>query len=205
MIVAKSMWGTSVRPVRTRTGTADPALALLSLVGAAGQDLGGHSYRVARYSRGLATALGLSGREVEVVVWGALFHDLGKVLLPRDLVHKPSSLTEEDRKAMSLHPLLGAKLLASAGLPAPWIAAVAAHHERWDGAGYPWKLGGSSIPLAARILSIADTYDAMTSHRSYRPALSRATAVHELERVAGTQLDPQLTEIFLTERLTDHR
>lgn len=188
-------------PVGRRVLAPRAALELLRLQSLAGEDVGGHAYRVAGYAHRLASKMALTSAELEVVVWSSLFHDLGKVLVPTRLLSKPSALTRDEVSLLRTHPLLGAQLLMVAGCPIPWVAAVAAHHERWDGRGYPTGLHGDRIPLAARILAVADTFDAMTSQRAYRPPRSVLGASRELERVAGTQLDPETVEIFLRECL----
>ena len=128
---------------------------------------------------------------------GAL-HDIGKLTVPDCILHKAGPLTEQERRLIELHPLVGETLLR----PLPGmdlvLPAVRHHHERWDGSGYPDRLAGDEIPLVARILCLADSYDAMTGERAYREPLSKAEALMEILRNAGTQFDPELAGLFVT-------
>jgi len=157
----------------------------------------GHSQRVAAYAELLAIKLDLSTPEVEVVRQAALMHDIGKLGCVLNL-NKPGSLTEPEYEAFKKHPTYGREILEPIEFLSPLIPGVHLHHERWDGMGYPLGLKSADIPLVARIISVADTYDAMTSDRAYRKALPHQTAVREIGRCAGTQFDPEVAASFAT-------
>ncbi len=163
----------------------------------------GHSERVALYASRLARWLGLDEREIEIVRQAALMHDLGKVGCVLNL-NKPGKLTNEEYQSFQKHPEYGKEILDPIAFLAPVIPGVHLHHERWDGRGYPLRLKGNNIPLIARIISVADTYDAMTSDRAYRRALPHEVTVGEIERCSGTQFDPDVAEPF-AERIDELR
>ncbi|MDZ4654932.1 MAG: HD-GYP domain-containing protein [Coriobacteriia bacterium] len=150
----------------------------------------GHSERVAQYSRRIAELRGLKGRNLERVEYAALLHDVGKIGVRRGILTKPGRLTDEELAEIHSHPEAGCKILGSVDFLEDIVPFVRAHHERIDGTGYPDGQTGQAIPLEARMLAVADAYDAMTSNRPYREALSHDAALSELRRVAGTQLDP---------------
>jgi diguanylate cyclase (GGDEF)-like protein len=157
-----------------------------------------HAHRIVRLAEATARSLGRSEEEIHLVRLAALFHDIGKIGIPDTILHKPGPLTEEEWTVMRRHPLLGRHILAQVGGIFELLShIVVAHHERWDGHGYPHGLAQSAIPLGARILTVVDSYDAMTSERPYRPPLSDAQARSELLRCAGSQYDPQVVEVFL--------
>ena len=156
-----------------------------------------HSERVAAISRSLAEALKLDPSDVEKIVHGARVHDIGKIAIPDRILLKPGKLTEEEFKAVKAHPEKGVELLAHArGLDKAILNIVRHHHERWDGRGYPSGLAGQDIPLWARIVALADAYEAMTAGRPYRPAKSPSEALTEIEENSGTQFDPKLVRLF---------
>lgn len=156
-----------------------------------------HSERVAAISRSLAEALKLDPSDVDKIVHGARVHDIGKIAIPDRILLKPGKLTEEEFKAVKAHPEKGVELLAHArGLDKEILNIVRHHHERWDGRGYPSGLAGQDIPLWARIVALADAYEAMTAGRPYRPAKSPGEALTEIEENSGTQFDPKLVRIF---------
>jgi putative nucleotidyltransferase with HDIG domain len=156
-----------------------------------------HSQTVGRYCEQIATHLGLDPQRTERIRLAGLLHDIGKIGVADEILRKPGGLTDAEWAEMRKHPELGARILTGANLGelAEWVLA---HHERPDGRGYPSNLSGDAIPLEARILSVADAYEAMTSDRPYRRALPQETALEELRRGAGTQFDPQIVEAFLT-------
>jgi putative nucleotidyltransferase with HDIG domain len=156
----------------------------------------GHSLRVARYADGIAVGLALPPAIREQVYTAALLHDLGKVGVRDDVLDKRGALDAVEWAAMRQHPLLGARILASLDFLAEEARIVRSHHERPDGRGYPDGLSGEAIPLAARIIAVADAFDAMRSVRSYRTALSEEAARAELLRGAGTQFDPAAVAAF---------
>jgi HD-GYP domain-containing protein (c-di-GMP phosphodiesterase class II) len=161
----------------------------------------GHSARVAEYSRKLAIELRLARRTVDVVEHAALLHDLGKIGIPDAVLLKPGKLDVDERQIIERHPVIGGELLGGISTMEDIAPCVLHHHERIDGRGYPGKLGGSDIPLGARLIAVADTFDAMTTDRPYRRALSSATALCEMRRVSGTQLEAEFVEAFA--RLVD--
>jgi HD-GYP domain-containing protein (c-di-GMP phosphodiesterase class II) len=145
----------------------------------------------------LAEAIGLSPDEVSKVSTSALLHDIGKIGIPDKVLNKKGKLNEEDWEAIKAHPKLGANIVGNIPNLVPCVNSILYHHERWDGGGYPKGLKGEEIPIEARILAIADSFDAMTSARPYRPALSQEEAVKELRQGAGVQFDPKLVEAFI--------
>jgi putative nucleotidyltransferase with HDIG domain len=160
----------------------------------------GHSVRVARYSAGLAQCVGLPRRTVAGIRIGAYLHDIGKLVLERALLNKSGSLTAEERVEVASHPVVGFDVLSSVRFPWPEVQTVVrSHHERLDGRGYPDGLRGEGIPLPARVLAVADAFDAMTSRRPYREPLPLDAALGELVRCAGQQFDPTLVRVFLEE------
>ncbi|AKV03586.1 HAMP domain/GAF domain/HD domain protein [Labilithrix luteola] len=163
----------------------------------------GHSDRVATYAMYLATRLGLSPEQIEIVRQSALMHDIGKIGCVLNL-NKPGKLTQDEYEAFKRHPGYGRDILEPIRFLHPLIPGVHLHHERWDGRGYPLGLKGHDVPLMARIIAVADTYDAMTSDRAYRRALPHEVAVSEIERCSGTQFDPEVSHNFC-EGLDEYR
>ncbi len=163
----------------------------------------GHSDRVATYAMYLAVRLGLSPEQVEIVRQSALMHDIGKIGCVLNL-NKPGKLTQDEYEVFKKHPGFGRDILEPIRFLHPLIPGVHLHHERWDGRGYPLGLKGQDVPLIARIIAVADTYDAMTSDRAYRRALPHEVAVAEIERCSGTQFDPEVSHSFC-EGLDDYR
>jgi putative nucleotidyltransferase with HDIG domain len=159
----------------------------------------GHSERVARYAVNLARWLGLDEAQIEIVRHSALMHDIGKIGCVMNL-NKAGKLTQSEYEVFKRHPAYGREILDPIKFLGPVIPGVHLHHERWDGRGYPLGLAGKDIPLIARIISVADTYDAMTSDRAYRRALPHEVTVSEIERCSGTQFDPDIAGTF-TERI----
>ncbi len=156
----------------------------------------GHSERVARYAVPLAEALGLSAPEVEILRQSALMHDIGKIGCGLNL-NKPGRLSLEEYETFKRHPSFGRDILLPIEFLRPVIPGVYLHHERWDGRGYPLGIGGEQIPIMARIIAIADTYDAMTSDRAYRRAVCHEVTISEIEHCAGTQFDPRVAATFI--------
>jgi response regulator RpfG family c-di-GMP phosphodiesterase len=155
----------------------------------------GHSERVAVYAMYLAVRLGLSLDQIEIVRQSALMHDIGKIGCVMNL-NKPGKLTQEEYEIFKRHPGYGKDILDPIRFLHPLIPGVHLHHERWDGRGYPLGLKGNDVPLIARIIAVADTYDAMTSDRAYRRALPHEVAVGEIERCSGSQFDPDVARSF---------
>jgi response regulator RpfG family c-di-GMP phosphodiesterase len=158
----------------------------------------GHSERVADYARLIAIQMGLSDEIVEVVHQGGRLHDIGKLPLRDDLLKKPGPLTSEEYELLKRHTTYGYDLLRPIPFFHALLPAVWSHHERWDGGGYPQGLAGEAIPLTARIMAVADSYDAMTSDRAYRRDMGHDAAILELRRCSGRQFDPQIVDAFIT-------
>ncbi|VBB07650.1 nucleotide cyclase [Lucifera butyrica] len=158
----------------------------------------GHTQRMEDLASSLARRLGLSERKVDDIRLLAQFHDIGKVGIPDHILSKPEALTEEERKIMWRHSEIGYRIARSSTDLLPIADWILKHHECWDGSGYPLGLAGEDIPQECRILAIVDAYDAMTSNRPYRPAMSREEAIENLKRGAGTQFDPQLVTRFVS-------
>jgi putative nucleotidyltransferase with HDIG domain len=156
-----------------------------------------HSAAVARYSREVARLLGVSEREQELIHTAALLHDIGKFIFPDSILFADRKLTDDEWETVKLHPEQGAKLVRRIEGYGPVADIIHSHHERIDGRGYPAGLKGDDIPLGSRIISVADTYDVMTSRDSYRRPVSSEAAIVELRRVAGAQLDPEVVERFV--------
>jgi len=158
----------------------------------------GHSIRVGIYAKRLAEAVGLKRQEAEQMRIAALMQDLGLLKVPKEVLMKPGKLTEEEWQLVKQHPLWSLELVDPPAILTETIeSAVKHHHERFDGTGYPEGLKGDQIPFPARILAVADTFDALCSERPYRPAYSTEQAVKEMQKVAGSQLDPDLTDAFI--------
>ena len=157
----------------------------------------GHSRRVMEYSKSIGQRMKLDKQDIEDLKMSALLHDIGKIGIPDIVLKKETKLTDEEYTVIKSHPETGAAILKHIKSLKHLVPAVYHHHERFDGDGYPQGVKGNDIPLHARIIGIADTFDAMTSNRSYRKALSFKTALTELERNKGIQFDPDITDIFL--------
>jgi putative nucleotidyltransferase with HDIG domain len=156
-----------------------------------------HSAAVARYAREVARLLGLSEREQDLIHTAALLHDIGKFIFPDSILVADRKLTDEEWEIVKLHPEQGAKLVRRIEGYGPVADIIISHHERVDGKGYPHGISVDEIPLGSRIISVADTYDVMTSRDSYRRPVSSEAAIVELRRVAGSQLDPEVVERFV--------
>lgn len=157
----------------------------------------GHSLRVANYSRELARRMGKSKRDQERIYRAALLHDIGKIRIPDEILSKPGKLTDEEYAYIKLHPVSGYHILKSFSRDQTMATAAKYHHERYDGKGYPGGLAGKNIPEHARIIGVADAYDAMASNRSYRRALPQNVIRSELVAGRGTQFDPKIVEIMI--------
>jgi diguanylate cyclase (GGDEF)-like protein len=174
------------------------AASLAKAVDARDTYTGSHSERVAELAARVALRLGLSPEQVEITRLAGSLHDLGKLAIPEEILKSSGELTDSERLVLERHPQIGFRMLDSLGVD-PVADLVLHHHERWDGAGYPDGLRGEQIPLSARIIFVADAYDAMTSDRLYRPKRSSEAALAELERCAGTQFDPGIVAAFAEE------
>jgi len=167
-------------------------------------ETGGHTARVVELSQQLARKLGWKEDAVKALRWGAYLHDLGKLAVPDGVLHKPGQLTAEERRVIQRHTTVGYDMLQDLHfLPAETLDLVRYHHERWDGQGYPSGLRGQDIPNTARVFSIVDVYDALTSARPYKAAWPRERALNEIRAQGGRQFDPQFVEAFV-QMMTEH-
>ncbi|MCA1591747.1 MAG: HD domain-containing protein [Acidobacteria bacterium] len=156
-----------------------------------------HCVRVARLSRAAGRAFGFDDARLKQLSSTAMMHDIGKILVPELILSRPRRPTRTERFVLRLHPSFGALLASYFNLSAELRIRTQHHHERWDGRGYPHKLGGEDIPLMARIVQVADTYDAMVAQRPYNSPCTHADAIAELRREGGKQFDPRVIEAFL--------
>ncbi len=172
---------------------------LLKAIDANDPETGMHVRRVANYALILADELGLGDADRRSIERAALFHDIGKIHEALfDIIHEPTRLTPAERRAIATHPRRGADVLAPLGAFFPELPeAVLSHHERWDGRGYPRRLRGAQIPLAARVVTLADTFDAVAHTRRYRKGAGVVAAEEVIARGRGTQFDPELVDLML--------
>jgi len=171
--------------------------ALALAIDAKDQTAHNHIRRVQVYAVGLARAIGMSEHEIRGVKTAALLHDIGKLAVPEHILAKPGPLTPEEFQKVRIHPQVGAGIISAVPFPYPVAPLILSHHERWDGRGYPAGLRDRDIPLGARVLSIVDYFDALTSERPYHQAMSIEGAVSLLQQEAGKALDPQIVETFV--------
>ena len=177
--------------------TMDVVHSLAAAIDAKDNYTNGHSGRVAAYSREIARRAGYSEKEQDEVYMMGLLHDVGKIGVPDAVINKPGRLTEEEFEAIKMHPIIGAGILGNIGDMPSLAAGARWHHERIDGCGYPDGLRGEEIPEKARIIAVADAYDAMTSDRSYRRRMDRDKVRGELNAGKGTQFDERFAGIML--------
>ena len=156
----------------------------------------GHSHRVGAYSRRIGVELGLMVRELQVLTFGAVLHDVGKIGMPECILNKAGRLTDEERAVVMEHPLRGSEIIGKIPQMGDVERIVRHHHERFDGDGYPDRLKGRDIPRDARIVSVSDTFDAITTTRSYRVGRSNEYAMNILRDEAGRQLDAEIVAVF---------
>jgi HD-GYP domain-containing protein (c-di-GMP phosphodiesterase class II) len=160
-------------------------------------DQAGHASRVTSLALELAQALGAGRTRIDAIRTGGPLHDIGKAAVKPSILRKPGPLAPDEVEEIRVHPVAGARMLAGVASVKHALGCILHHHERWDGNGYPHGLAGDEIPYEARIIAVADAYDAMTSDRPYRAAMSRDDARAEIERCSGTQFDPQIAGAFL--------
>ncbi len=172
--------------------------ALLAALNTRDTETEGHSERVAAYTMLMARQMGIEGDELTAIERGALLHDIGKIGVPDNILYKPGPLDDAEWVIMKQHPVVGYRMCMKVDMLRPAAPIVLHHHERWDGAGYPYGLSGDEIPLGARIFSISDTVDAITSDRPYRQGRSIEEAQAEIEKCAGAQFDPEVVKLFLS-------
>ncbi len=163
------------------------------------RDTGEHIERIGRYSGIIARRLGLSDDAIEVLTAAAPMHDVGKLAIPDAILKKTSALTSAERLVMEQHTVIGSRMLQGSDSPLLQVGATIAlaHHERWDGSGYPYRLAGDAIPLEARICAVADVYDALSTNRRYREALPRKTVLGMMQSRRGRHFDPGVLDAFL--------
>ena len=177
--------------------TFDTILALAEAIESRASHTSGHVARIVQYAEAVAGRLHLPEAEVRAIRYGAALHDVGMVGVPDEVIRKPGHLTQAEQEQIRLHPYIGGQFCKRAGFLSPLIPVIYHHHERFDGKGYPDGLSGHQIPLGARIVAAADAYDAMTTERPYRPALSGEEAARSLRDEAGHQLDPEIVDVLL--------
>ncbi|MFT4106396.1 MAG: HD-GYP domain-containing protein [Lacrimispora sp.] len=156
-----------------------------------------HSKRLGEYCHVIGQRLGFSSGEMDEISLLALLHDIGKVGIHVNILQKPGALTPQEWDVMKEHPAIGCQIVRSIPELGTVSDLILAHHERWDGKGYPRGLKGEEIPLFCRILAVADSFDAMINDRAYRKAMEKEAAIQEIERNAGTQFDPGVAELFV--------
>ena len=156
----------------------------------------GHCSRVAEYAARLAERVGVTGRDLRWLKMGAFLHDVGKTAVDLAILNKPGKLEEKEWEQMKSHTTVGDSIVAEMNFPYDIRPIVRNHHERWDGSGYPDRLAGKDIPFTARILCVADVFDALTTTRSYRPAFSAEEALRIMQEEAGKVVDPDLFATF---------
>ncbi len=171
--------------------------ALALAIDAKDQTTQTHIRRVQSYATELARSLGMSESDIQGVRTAALLHDIGKLAVPEHILSKPGPLTQEEFGKIRLHPQIGAEIISAVPFPYPVAPLILSHHERWDGKGYPQGLEGDAIPLGARILSVVDYFDALTSDRPYHKAMSQENALTLLQQEAGRALDPTVVRLFI--------
>jgi diguanylate cyclase (GGDEF)-like protein/putative nucleotidyltransferase with HDIG domain len=171
--------------------------ALALAIDAKDQTSESHIRRVQVYATSIARGLGMSDMEIQGVKTAALLHDIGKLAVPEHILSKPGPLTHEEFQKIRVHPQVGAEIISAVPFPYPVAPLILSHHERWDGKGYPQGLKGEDIPLGARILSVVDYYDALTSDRPYHKAMAPEAAVALLQQEAGRALDPAVVQMFM--------
>ncbi|MBA2287864.1 MAG: diguanylate cyclase [Ktedonobacteraceae bacterium] len=188
---------------REETALAGIIEALSRLVTVHDSSTGIHSNDVGEMSLDLTRQLGLPAAEAHMVALAGHLHDIGKISIPTALLQKPEKLTEEEWVVMRTHPVIGAEVVSSIPALRPLASVIRAHHERWDGQGYPDHLAGDAIPFAARVIAVVEAYLAMTEERPYQPARSRALALAELTRCAGSQFDPLVVAAMVVLQQSD--
>ena len=180
-----------------RSHTNDGAEALVKKLKRTRPETYYHSVRVSRVSRSIGRAYGFDEAALKQLCYAAILHDVGKILVPEAVLNRPRKPTPTELFILHKHPSFGALLASYFNLSPELRIRTQHHHERWDGRGYPHRLGGEDIPLMARIVQVGDTYDAMIADRPYRKALSHEVAAEELRRNQGKQFDPRVIEAFL--------
>lgn len=182
---------------RARQKSQDSAYNLISRLKRTRPTTYEHCVRVAKLANATGRVLGFKDEVLHQLGRAAMLHDIGKILVPDRIIERPRKLNRPEQLIMQMHPTFGAMLVSYFGLPPELSVRTQHHHERWDGKGYPNKLGGEDIPVMARIIQIADTYDAMTTARPYRQPATHEEALAEVRKHTGTQFDPRMVQAFL--------
>lgn len=177
--------------------TLETLSSLANVIDAKDHYTNGHSFRVAAYAKGMAKELGFSAADAEQIYFSGLIHDVGKIGISESILTKPGKLSPDEFALIQSHSSIGGDILRGIKEFPVFQQVARSHHERYDGKGYPDKLAGEDIPFYARIVTVCDCFDAMTSDRAYRKALSDQTAIDELNKYKGTQFDPKLVDVFL--------
>jgi putative nucleotidyltransferase with HDIG domain len=201
-VLAGTIVGTFSSSLRARLQqlrrlNAQVVLAFARAIDAMHHDTAEHSSTVSKHAAAIAKELGLDRQTAERVRWAALLHDVGKLAVPRDVIDTPGRLTPPEWALVQAHVIASIRILEGIEDFGPYLGGVRHHHEHVDGSGYPDGLAGNAIPLDARIIAVADAFDAMTSSRPYRPPLSQADALSELRRGSASQFDPTIVEAFV--------
>jgi len=157
----------------------------------------GHSERVTKYALAISIELGLAEEDVQQIMYASILHDIGKIGVSEDILGKKGKLEPEEFKKIQQHTTIGANIISSISMLESIIPIIVHHHEAFDGKGYPFNKEDEEIPLGARIIAVADAYDAMTSDRPYRKAMSKEEAIKEVRRCSGTQFDPEIVNAFV--------
>lgn len=158
---------------------------------------GGHVFRIGQLTREICEGLGLSSAEIDDISFSSMLHDVGKIQIPGDILLKPGPLNDEEYKVMQSHCVTGEEMMGDKPVYRTAREIARSHHERWDGTGYPDRLRGESIPLNARIVAIADAFDALTHERCYKKTWPARMAIHEMKALSGRQFDPKIVDVFL--------
>jgi HD-GYP domain-containing protein (c-di-GMP phosphodiesterase class II) len=205
-----SRW-TMERFVQLREAYLDVVATLVNALDAKDSYTFGHSQRVAEGTIALGEYLKLSDKDMDTLYFSSILHDVGKIAIPDEILNKAGAFVLREYLIMQQHAPIGERILSHLRFLGPGIRWVGAHHERWDGQGFPDRIGGEEIPYGARLISVVDTYDAMTSDRPYRKGAEPTIAHQEIARAAGTQFDPRVAKAFLdmekaelTDRLRAH-
>ncbi len=182
----------------SETEAAEEAIHLVTMLGQHDRLTRGHTERVRAYSDLIAQEMGLPQEDRDKLAWGSMLHDVGKMMVPAEILNKNGKPTKEEWAILQDHPAAGVDLLAPlANWLGPWVLAASEHHERWDGTGYPLGLAGTQVSIAGRITAVADAYDVMTSRRSYKAPMPAEEAREELVQASGTQFDPNVVRALL--------
>ena len=182
---------------RLEKGYVQTIVALANSIDSKDRYTRGHSQRVGDLAMEVGKELGLDGKALDDLRYGGILHDIGKIGAPEHILLKKERLTDDEMKVMREHPKVGAQIVAPVGFLAGVLPAVESHHERWDGAGYPKGLKGEDIPLIARIVTAADTWDACTSTRPYSKAMGNGEAIEVIRNLSGAQLDPKVAQALI--------